>query len=398
MASDTPNATLDPVPSCRHFPRCGGCTHLDRSYAVELAQKEAEVRSLLVPAGFAMDPILGSPREEGWRHKVQLPFGIRKEGRRLVPTLGCYARDSHDVVDQSECRIQDPALTRVAQAVREWASREGIPVYDERNGSGFLRHVLLRKAQATGEILVGLVCNGRRPPHYRALLKPLLERLSRALPGDDGKLVGVVQDVNLRDTNVVLGGLEEAWWGRNWIKERLGEQTYHLELSTFFQVNPYQTPHLYDLVRDAVPDRARLLDAYCGLGTIGAWCSGKAREVLGLEENPASIRAARAAAKANGLANFRFVQGDAAQRIPELAHQGWDAVVLDPPRKGLDPASLEALGNARIPRLVYVSCDPRSLRRDTEALAGAYRPVRARPVDMFPRTSHVETVAVFDRI
>jgi 23S rRNA (uracil1939-C5)-methyltransferase len=384
--------------SCPHFPRCGGCVFLDRPYGQELSEKESFVRGLLEPEGCRVGKILGSPRTDGWRHKVQLPFGYRREGRALVPTLGCYARDSHNVVDQAECHIQDPALTRLGMAVKEWARKARVPVYDERDGSGFLRHVLMRKAHATGEILLGLVCNDHRPPHYRALLRTLLDAASKALPGNDGVLVGVVQDVNTRSTNVVLGGREEPWWGRSWIKEKLGEQSYHLELSTFFQVNPFQTPVLYDQILGAVPDGSKLMDAYCGLGTIGSWVAHRCREVLGLEENPVAIQAARKAAQANGLGNVRFQRGDAATTLPELASRGWDVVVVDPPRKGLDQSSTEALRRSRVGRLIYVSCDPRSLQRDMRALAGAYRPMGARPVDMFPRTAHVETVAVLDRI
>lgn len=356
------------------------------------------MRSLLEPLGCPVGKIVASPVSDGWRHKVQLPLGVRWEGRDRIPTLGCYARASHEVVDQTECRIQDPALTRLAHAVRDWARREKIPIYDEREGVGFLRHVLLRKAQATGEILLGLVCNDRRPQHYRALTKSLLKAAAKALPGADGKLVGIVQDTNTRITNVVLGGMEEPWWGRSWIKEKLGNQTYHLELSTFFQINPFQTPRLYAEVDRAVPEGSRLLDAYCGLGAIGAWVAPRCREVLGLEENPASVRAARAAAKANGIENIRFRQGDAVLELPSLVREGWDVVVLDPPRKGLDPASIAALLQSRIGRIIYVSCDPQSLERDMRGLAEAYRAVHAVPVDMFPRTTHVETVAVLDRI
>ena len=383
--------------SCPHFPRCGGCSFLAIPYVEEAYRKESRVRDLLLPLGCKVERIVPSPRQDDWRHKVQLPFGMVKSGRGHLPTLGCYAVGSHEVVDQKECRIQDQALSKVAWTVRSWATREGIPVYNERTGSGFLRHLLLRKAHATGEILLGLVCNGPRPMHYRALLKTLLPAIEKALKGTDGKLVGIVQDVNERETNVVLGGQEVSWWGRDWIKEKLGPYTFHVELSTFFQVNPFQTPRLYDLAKAAIPKGAKALDAYCGMGTIALWISDRAGMVLGLEENPRSVQAARAAAKANNVENVDFVCGDAAELIPKLAREGWDVVVLDPPRKGLDERSLKALVESDIQRIVYVSCNPNSLARDMELLATAYKPLHATPVDMFPRTEHVETVAVFQR-
>lgn len=393
----TQNPTYTSDTGCRHFPACGGCSFLAHTYVEEAYRKESRVRDLLVPLGCKVERILPSPRQDDWRHKVQLPFGMIKSGHGHIPTLGCYAAGSHEVVDQKECRIQDQALSKVAWTVRAWAGREGIPVYNERTGNGFLRHLLLRKAHATGEILLGLVCNGPRPMHYRGLLKTLLPAIEKALKGTDGKLVGIVQDVNERETNVVLGGQEIPWWGRNWIKEKLGPYSFHVELSTFFQVNPYQTPHLYDLAKAAIPKGAKALDAYCGMGTIALWISDRAGEVLGLEENPRSIQAARAAAKANNVENVDFVCGDAAELIPKLAREGWDVVVLDPPRKGLDERSLKALIESDIKRIVYVSCNPNSLARDMELLNAAYKPLYATPVDMFPRTEHVETVAVFQR-
>lgn len=371
---------------------------MHRPYYEELSEKERHVRELLGPLGIRVSPIAGSPVSIGWRHKVQLPFAFRVEGKRQIATMGCFARESHQVVDQMECHIQDPALTRLGMAVRDWANRERIPVYDERSGEGFLRHVLMRKAHGTGEILLGLVTNGPRPTHYRALLKTLLKATAKALPGEDGTLVGVVQNINERSTNVVLGEQEQSWWGRDWIKEKLGKHTYHIELSTFFQINPYQTPRLYDEVRKGIREGSRVLDAYCGLGTIGMWVADRCSEVLGLEENPRSVQAGRAAAKANGVTNMHFVRADASERLAGLVREGWDCLIVDPPRKGLEEAGADAIESSGIPRLVYVSCDPRSLARDIERLSKSYRTLSAVPVDMFPRTTHVETVATLERI
>lgn len=390
-------APVNPT-TCRHFPRCGGCQTLDVPYLEQIASKQRAVEELFgARPGIVIPPLLESPRETGYRHKVQLPFGSVREGRSRRPVLGCYAEGTHEVVDQTECQVQDPALSALAWAVRAWAVRERIPVYDERTGQGFLRHVLLRKGLATGEILVGLVANGPRPPFYRNLLKTLLPSLSRALEGRDGRVVGIVQDVNTRSTNVVLGGTEEPWWGRSFLKEKIGAHSFHVELSTFVQVNPYQTPRLYAEAARHVPEGGRVLDAYCGMGTIALWLSGKSREVVGVEENPRSIEAARAAARANGVGNVRFVRGDAAVELPRLAGDGWDAVVVDPPRAGLAPEALAAVDAGGASRLVYVSCNPATLRRDADLLRG-WRLSEVRGVDMFPQTSHVECVARFDRI
>ncbi len=343
--------------------------------------------------------VLPSPVTEGYRHKVQLPFGSRREGRLRRLTLGCYAEGSHEVIDQFECRLQDPGLTAVAHAVRSWAIREHIPAYDERTGSGFLRHVLLRRGSASGEILLGLVTNGPRPPGTRFLSKTLLETCTRALRNDprNGHVTGIVQDINTRDTNVVLGGRQETWWGRDWIKETLGSIVFHVGLSTFFQVNPYQTPRLYDTAAALLPEGGKCLDAYSGMGTIALWIASRCREVVAVEENPASVKAARLTAQHQGLKNVRVLQGDTSEVLPRLTSEGFDAAVVDPPRKGMDERSIGAILDAGIPRLVYVSCNPESLARDARALAPQLRLRSVQPVDMFPQTSHVECVALMSK-
>jgi len=385
-------------PACRHFPLCGGCQTLDMPYSFQLEAKQRFVEEAFGDfPGVRIFPLLESPVSTGYRHKVQLPFGAVRTGRSLRPLVGCYAQGTHKVVDQSECQVQDPALSRLAWAVRDWAMHAHVPIYHEVTGEGFLRHILLRKGLATGEILLGLVANGPRPAHYRSLVKTLLPALNKVLTESDGKLVGIVQDVNTRLTNVVLGGYEEPWWGRSFLKERIGKHSFHVELSTFLQVNPYQTPRLYAEVARHIPDGGRVLDAYCGMGTITLWLSGKSREVVGVEENPRSIEAARAAAHANGVQNARFVRGDAAVELPRLAGEGWDAVVVDPPRSGLTTESVEALRTGAARRLVYVSCNPQTLLRDARLLSG-WRLSEVRGIDMFPHTTHVECVARFDRI
>lgn len=389
---------MNEASSCRHFPVCGGCQTLDRPYSAQLEAKQIFVEDLFGRfPGVRIQPILESPVVSGYRHKVQLPFGTVRAGRGRRPVLGCFAEGSHMVVDQDECVLQHPTLSRLAWATRTWATREGIPIYDERTGEGFLRHVLLRRGLHTGEVLLGLVANAPRPPFYRSLLKSLRPHLDRALKGTQDQLVGIIQNVNTRDTNVVVGDRDEAWWGRNFLKERIGSHSFHVELSTFLQVNPHQTPRLYAEAARHIPQGGRVLDAYCGMGTISLWLASTCTEVVGVEDNPRSIEAARASARANGVANARFVLGDAALELPRLASESWDAVVVDPPRAGLSQPALEALRTGSANRIVYVSCNPQTLARDAELLEG-WRLSEVRGVDMFPHTSHVECVARFDRI
>ncbi|MDB5105475.1 MAG: rlmD [Fibrobacteres bacterium] len=395
---------------CSHFPVCGGCQILDQDYPSQLILKEEELRRHFSAwPGLRIDPILPSPRTEGYRHKVQLPFGLENRGYSLAVTVGCFAAGSHMVVDQSECLVQEPGLSRVAWAVRDWAMENNVPVYQEGVRIGWLRHLLLRKGAGTGEILLGLVTNGPGAGP-RDLIPDLLRRCREALASipEGGELVGIVQSINAERTNVVLGGEERLWWGRPHLREQLGPFLFQVGMSTFFQVNPFQTPRLYDLAAGAVPEGAKALDLFSGIGSIALWASRRAGSVLGIEENAASVQAAKDAATGNGAGNVRFLTADVAEALenpgrvlsaaglPGDAISSADAVIVDPPRKGLEVPVRDALGRMRPARLVYVSCNPATLARDARALEGSMRLVSVSPVDMFPHTRHVECVAVFD--
>ncbi len=440
---------------CRHFPLCGGCQTLDLPYAEQLRAKQAELaRHFTDWPGLVIDPILPSPRVDGYRHKVQLPFGVEREGKILRATLGCYAAGSHHVVDQEECRVQDPGLSRVAWAVRDWATDHAIPIYDETTGMGWLRHLLLRKGSGTGEIILGLVTNGATEGATKSgagdLLSDLLNRCELALgkgPQALGRLVGVVQVVNADRTNVVLGGEERLWWGRPYLNERLGPFEFQVGVSTFFQVNPFQTPRLYDLAVAAVPEGSTVLDLYSGIGSIALWASRRAQAVLAIEENPLSVASAARSAAANGITNVTFLASDVGHAlafpgqpprgfrgrlnappgsIPDLSDPSppsrvqpegvsagvelsrCDVAIVDPPRKGLEAEVRAALCDLGLKRIIYVSCFPATLARDVRALAdrplagrplpGRFALTRLSPVDMFPNTRHVECVAVLDAL
>ena len=385
--------------SCPHFGRCGGCQYLDKSYDIQLKEKKENLLEAFAFAGLESIPdILPSPQIYHYRHKVQLPFGVKKQGRRSrAITLGCYANDSHEVVDQHACLIQDEELSRIAWGIRDWAEGAGLSVYNERTGHGFLRHVLLRKGAGTGEILIGLVTNGGRPTGSRRLAAEILDAAQKTLRnGSKSTIAGIVQSVNTRQTNVVLGEQEFAWWGRPFLFEKLGPYRFKVGLQTFFQVNPYQTCRLYDEVLRWIESGPTVLDCYCGVGSISLWVSKKSRIVTGIEENGASIAAAKRAAEANGVRNVRFVKGDAAAELPSLL-EGFDAAIFDPPRKGLGASIIQALLSSPIKRIIYVSCNPESLARDVRALLPAWKLISLQGVDMFPHTDHLECVAVLNR-
>jgi 23S rRNA (uracil1939-C5)-methyltransferase len=381
---------------CSHFPRCGGCSRLDVPYSRQLDEKLQLLQELFTPFTGHIPEVIPSPEQWNYRHKVQLPFGYAGKGRSKRVVLGCYGADSHVVIDQRECLIQDSDCSKIALSIREWAEKSGLSVYEERSGTGFLRHVLIRKAAGTGEILVGLVTNGNRPAGSRNLARRLLSMIGE-IPLEAGTIVGIVQNVNRRNTNIVLGERECVWWGRPYLKEKLGNLRYKVGLSTFFQVNPYQTPQLYNEVLRHISPGERVIDCFCGVGTIASWISEKAAEVHGIEDNRLSVLAARTAAKVNRLRNVTFTAGNAEEELIRSSREGYTCVVVDPPRKGLGENLTDVLAASTVRKVIYVSCNPHSLLRDINALLADFTLKTVQGVDMFPHTDHIECVALLER-
>ena len=382
---------------CPHFNRCGGCNSLAISYPEQLRQKHELLQKQFHSFTREIPPVIGCVEPWLYRHKVQLPFGFAGKGKNGHPLIGCYANDSHRVVDQKLCLIQDGSCSRVAWALRDWARQNRLSVYNEKTGTGLLRHALIRKAAGTGELLVGLITNGPVTKGRRKLVGSLLKILENTDIGTD-TIVGIVQNVNTRKTNVVLGNEDVVWWGRPYIKELLGTLKYKIALSTFFQVNPLQASRLYNEVLRHIPAGARVIDCYCGVGSIALWLSSAASEVFGIEENRASVKAARVAARANGISNAVFAAGDA-QREMVLASRdkGFSTVVLDPPRKGLADGMTDTIIESALKKVIYVSCNPQTLQRDIALLNKDFACLSVQGVDMFPHTEHIECVAVLER-
>lgn len=382
---------------CSHFPRCGGCSSIDKPYIEQCAAKDRNLHGLFAAYRLSIAPIIPSPQPRYYRHKVQLPFGTSGRTTGLKPTIGCYASDSHTVVDQSMCLVQDPDLSTIAWTVRDWARETHQSIYNEKTHRGFLRHIVLRKAAGTAEVLIGFVTNGGRPAGSRTyatrLLKMLAPRLSTGC-----SVVGIVQSVNTRDTNVVLGTEEHVWWGRPYIKEVLGNWRFKIELSTFFQVNPFQTPQLYNEVLRWVPQGAHVLDLYCGVGSISLWVCARAATVTGVEVNRTAIRAAQTAAKLNNVKNVTFSVGDAGVDSFLLAKDTYSVLIVDPPRKGLSNGMEKTVKASNLNRVIYVSCNPETLVRDITLLEPEFKLVAVQGIDMFPATDHIECVAILDRI
>ena len=369
---------------------CGGCPLLETPYPEQLRQKQARVEALLGEFG-PVSPILGMEHPWHYRNKAISTF-CTGPGRRL--DSGIYAAGTHRVVPVASCLLHHPALDEAVEAVRQAARLCRYEPYQEDRGTGLVRHVLVRHSRATGRVLVALVTAAPVLPGARAFVSKVRELCPR--------VETIVQNINPRRSSAVLGPREKVLWGRGYIEDTLCGVRFRLGASSFYQINPEQTEVLYRTALDGagLDGTQTVVDAYCGVGTIGLEAAGRARRVLGVEFNPSAARCAAQNARANGAGNARFLCADAGEAARYLEGEGVrpDVVCVDPPRKGLAEDVVDTIADMGPERVVYVSCDPGTLGRDVKRFAGrGYTLKKAVAVDMFPRTAHVETVARLER-
>ena len=373
---------------------CGGCPMLGTDYPAQLKQKEEKVRALLGKYG-PVQPIRGMEHPWHYRNKVISTFAPGPGGRLLS---GIYAAGSHKVLPVETCLLQDELLDQTMAAVREAANACRYTPYQEDKGTGLLRHCLLRRGFATGQIMVVLVTGQPVLPGAKNFVRALLEGAeARGI-----KINTVVQNYNPRRTSAVLGSEEKVLYGKGFILDVLCGKRYAISPRSFYQVNPVQTEVLYGLAVEAagLTGAETVLDAYCGIGTIGLTASEKAKRVVGVDVNADAIRDAVGNARHNQVKNARFFAADATRWIAEAASAGqWaDVVFMDPPREGSTPEFLESVAKMAPRRVVYVSCNPETMARDLALLTRkGYRAQWFVPVDMFPHTEHIETVGCLVR-
>ncbi len=376
-------------PFCPAYKRCGGCSCQHMRYETSLEFKRGQVQELLRRVGgiaFDVPPALGMDEPFAYRNKGTYPVGMQGG----EPVCGFFAPRSHDLIPLPEngCRILPQASYRAAQAVLRWMQECGADAYDEQTGRGLVRHVMTRTA-VSGAMMTVLVTSRAQIPAQDALVRGLRE----AVP----EIRSVVQCVNPGRTNVILAGEMRTLWGADEMEDTLCGLRFAVSPLSFFQVNPAQTERLYRLALDfaGLTGAETVVDAYCGAGTISLLLARRARRVVGIEIVPQAIENARRNALRNGVQNAEFLCAAAETALSDLVARGLrpDVIVLDPPRKGCDPAVLQAILEARPDRVVYVSCGAPSLARDAKTLAeGGYRIERVQCVDMFCWTGEVETV------
>ena len=357
------------APDCPVFGKCGGCA-MRRIGRIDLDP----------------EPILGADQPDGYRNKAQYPVS-RADGKLLA---GFYAPRSHRVIDCRTCRLQPKDFEMALVVFDAYMQTYNISCYDEQTGRGLLRHIYLRRAEATGEVMACAVINGNALPHSDALVT----LLRQAVPG----LTSVCLNINRERTNVILGNRCKTLWGGSFITDVLCGNRIRISPLSFYQVNRTQAERLYGKVRDYLnPDGTQtVLDLYCGAGTIGLSLARSVRQVIGAEIVEQAVADAQVNAQLNGIANARFFCADAGEAAARLEREGIrpDAVIVDPPRKGCSEELLRVITSMAPDKLIYVSCDPATLARDCARLsADGWRVVSYTPVDLFPRTAHCETVA-----
>ena len=374
---------------------CGGCPLLELDYAAQLKQKEEKVRALLGKYG-PVHPIRGMEQPYHYRNKVISTFTTGWGGKL---TSGIYAANSHKVLPVESCLLQDEVLDKTMQAVRAAANACRYQPYDEDRGTGLLRHCLLRRGVATGQVMVVLVTAQPVLPGAKNFVKALLaEAAQRGVT-----VTTVVQNVNSRKTSVVLGEAEKVLYGKGFILDTLCGKTYAISPRSFYQVNPAQTAVLYGLAVEAakLTGKEVVLDAYCGIGTIGLTAADHAKQVVGVELNRDAVQDAIGNARHNGVKNARFFDADATRWIGEAAAAGEkaDVIFMDPPREGSTPEFLASVARMAPKRVVYVSCNPVTLARDLATLTKlGYKAEGFTPVDMFPHTEHIEVVCALSKL
>ena len=375
---------------CKVWKKCGGCQYQGVSYTEQIKIKQKNMNKLLKKYG-NVKPIIGMENPFYYRNKVHAVFDRNKKGNIIC---GTYEAGTHRVVPVEECMIEDKTSQEIIRAIRDMLKSFRIKTYDEDTGYGLLRHVLVRRGFSTDEIMVVLVVASPIFPSKNNFVKALRKKFPQ--------ISTVVLNVNDKKTSMVLGERDIVLYGKGFIRDRLCGCTFRISPQSFYQVNPVQTELLYKTAIEyaGLGRKERVIDAYCGIGTIGLVAAGKAREVIGIELNKNAVRDAIVNARENKITNARFYQGDAGEFMEGMVSEGEraDVVFMDPPRTGSTEKFLTSMVKLGPSRIVYISCGPDTLARDLEFLTKhGYVTRKIQPVDMFSFTEHCEVVCLLTK-
>ena len=381
-------------PPCVYYYKCGGCQLQHMTYQAQLDMKKEQVVNLFHRKGPFEDtpiqPTVGMEQPWRYRNKSQIPVGKDKENKALTRF---YRHLRHYIIDMDSCLIQDEQHQKIMNHVKQWLNELNISIYNEKNQSGLMRHLVVRTGYHTDEMMVIFVTNGKKFKNADVLVQKLIS----AYPN----VTSIKQNINDTHSNVIMGRQSVTLYGKDKIVDQLSEVTFNISDQSFYQINSAQTEKLYQQAIDyaQLTGEEIVLDTYCGIGTIGLYMAPQAKHVYGVEVVPSAIKDAEENATKNQLNNTTFECGKAEDVILEWKAQGIrpDVVMVDPPRKGCDETFVKTLLKLNPKRIVYISCNPSTQQRDAQLLANNYHLVEITPVDMFPQTTHIETVALFER-
>ncbi|GKV67045.1 MULTISPECIES: 23S rRNA (uracil(1939)-C(5))-methyltransferase RlmD [unclassified Sporosarcina] len=383
------------IPPCHVFPTCGGCQIQHLSYEAQLTQKRKTVRSVIDRIAKLPDvpvhEVKGMDDPWRYRNKSQIPFDT--ENGRVI--TGFYKSRTHQIVDTDVCLIQTTEADELMALLKRKIQQLGIETYNEKTHQGMLRHLIVRKARQTGQVMAVLVTRQKKFPQKQAVV----DLIRQEVP----EVTSIMQNINFANTNVIMGNETVNLYGKDVIIDRIGDIEFEISARSFYQVNPVQTEVLYQQALDyaGLTGNETVIDAYCGIGTISLFLAKQAKEVYGVEIVPQAIQDAKRNADLNTITNTHFEAGAAEEVIPKWYAEGkrFDVLVVDPPRKGCDEKLLETILEYKPEKVVYVSCNPGTLARDLRILEdGGYRTKEVQPVDMFPHSSHVECVAWLEKM
>ena len=372
-------------PKCKICTSCGGCQYQQLAYTAQLKYKTKRVKEALTRIAHVKQeilPCLGMEDPYNYRNKIQVPFNKDKNGK---VKFGFYKENSHIIMPIKECAIEDKRAAPILWDIKLLLEDMNIPVYNEDNGKGILRYVLIRTSYHYEELMVVLVTTQMNFPGQRNFINELVNR--------HPEITTIVENVNSRHTNVILGNQEKVLYGPGHIKDDILGLTFEISASSFFQVNPVQVEKLYASALNLIDFSKKevVLDAYSGVGTIGLIAARNAKKVISVEINKSAHKNAIENAKRNNIDNIEFHCADAGEFISKYDGD-IDVLIMDPPRSGSDETFLSTVMNKRIKKIIYVSCNPETLARDIDYLSSLYKVNYIQPVDMFPMTAHVETI------
>ena len=378
---------------CTTYKRCGGCSLRHIKYEETLKIKQDMVQNLVdknLSNKIKVNNVIGMENPYYYRNKLQYPVEKNKDG---VPVMGVFANRTHEIIPVEECLIQNREAEKLAKEVFDFVKKNDISIYNENTGKGAIRHIIVKIGIKTNELMCIVVTNEEDIKFEKDLVKDIVDK--------NPNVKTVIKNINSKNTNVILGDKNIVLYGDGYIYDKLGEYTFKISARSFYQTNPIQTEKLYNKAIEyaKLTKEDILCDLYCGIGTIGIFASNKVKKVYGIEIVEEAVKAAKENAKINNVDNIEFIAGDTKEAFKELIDDKKikpTAIIVDPPRRGLDEETINKILEIEVKKLVYISCNPATMTRDIEMLQDKYVVNEIQPVDMFPFTSHVECCSLLE--